>query len=47
MRSLQPNQRLLKVNGVGAKVALGAMSTFPAARLARAIVEIVNETFER
>jgi Holliday junction DNA helicase RuvA len=32
-------QRLLKVNGVGAKVALGAMSTFPAARLARAIVE--------
>lgn len=32
-------QRLLKVNGVGAKVALGIMSTFPADRLARAIVE--------
>ena len=32
-------QRLLKVNGVGAKVALGIMSTFPAPRLARAIVE--------
>lgn len=32
-------QRLLKVNGVGAKVALGALSTFPAARLVRAIVE--------
>lgn len=32
-------QRLLKVNGVGAKVALGLMSTFPADRLARAIVE--------
>ena len=32
-------QRLLKVNGVGAKVALGAMSTFPPERLVRAIVE--------
>lgn len=32
-------QRLLKVNGVGAKVALGIMSTYPADRLARAIVE--------
>lgn len=32
-------QRLLKVNGVGAKVALGIMSTFPAGRLVRAIVE--------
>jgi Holliday junction DNA helicase RuvA len=32
-------QRLLKVNGVGAKVALGIMSTFPADRLARAIIE--------
>jgi len=32
-------QRLLKVNGVGAKVALGALSTFPAERLAKAIVE--------
>jgi Holliday junction DNA helicase RuvA len=32
-------QRLLKVNGVGAKVALGALSTYPAARLAKAIIE--------
>lgn len=32
-------QRLLKVNGVGAKVALGIMSTFPMHRLTRAIVE--------
>jgi len=32
-------QRLLRVNGVGAKVALGALSTFPAERLARAIIE--------
>jgi Holliday junction DNA helicase RuvA len=32
-------QRLLKVSGVGAKVALGLMSTYQAARLARAIVE--------
>lgn len=32
-------QRLLKVNGVGAKVALGIMSTYPADRLARAIIE--------
>lgn len=32
-------QRLLKVNGVGAKVALGALSTFAADRLVRAIVE--------
>jgi Holliday junction DNA helicase RuvA len=32
-------QRLLKVNGVGAKVALGVMSTFPSDRLARALVE--------
>jgi Holliday junction DNA helicase RuvA len=32
-------QRLLKVSGVGAKVALGLMSTYPADRLARAIVE--------
>ncbi len=32
-------QRLLKVNGVGAKVALGIMSTFPSDRLARALVE--------
>lgn len=32
-------QRLLKVNGVGAKVALGALSTFPSGRLVRAIIE--------
>jgi len=32
-------QRLLKANGVGAKVALGIMSTFPAGRLVRAIIE--------
>jgi Holliday junction DNA helicase RuvA len=32
-------QRLRTVKGVGAKVALGIMSTFPAERLARAIVE--------
>jgi Holliday junction DNA helicase RuvA len=32
-------QRLLKVNGVGAKVALGIMSTYPAGRLVRAIIE--------
>lgn len=32
-------QRLLKVNGVGAKVALAALSTFPSERLVRAIVE--------
>jgi Holliday junction DNA helicase RuvA len=32
-------QRLRTVKGVGAKVALGIMSTFPAQRLARAIVE--------
>lgn len=32
-------QRLRTVKGVGAKVALGIMSTFPSERLARAIVE--------
>ena len=32
-------QRLRTVKGVGAKVALGIMSTFPAQRLARAIAE--------
>jgi Holliday junction DNA helicase RuvA len=32
-------QRLLKVSGVGAKVALGFLSTFPSDRLVRAIVE--------
>lgn len=32
-------QRLRTVKGVGAKVALGIMSTFPTERLARAIVE--------
>jgi Holliday junction DNA helicase RuvA len=32
-------QRLRTVKGVGAKVALGIMSTFPSQRLARAIVE--------
>jgi Holliday junction DNA helicase RuvA len=35
-------QRLRTVKGVGAKVALGIMSTFPAERMARAIVE--NDT---
>lgn len=32
-------QRLLKVGGVGAKVGLGLMSTYPADRLVKAIVE--------